>query len=183
MAYADPPYPGCAKLHYAQDPSGIPAKEVNHEQLLAELTTYDVWALSTHTPALRWLLPMCPEDVRVGAWVKPFCAMRGQRVCYAWEPIIWRGGRKKTHKDQLTARDWVSETPPHFHKKAIGNVKGQKGRGFCFWMFDILGMLPQDQLFDLYPGSGAVMHYWKLYCSQSAFFGPNNKMLKCTTED
>lgn len=172
FAYADPPYPGCAKLHYAQDPSGIAAEEVDHEKLLAELATFDAWALSTHSPALRWLLPMCPDDVRVGAWVKPFCSMRGQRIAYAWEPVIFRGARKKVHTDQLTARDWVSETPPHFHKKALGNTKGQKGQGFCLWLFDMMGLTPQDELVDLFPGSGAVTHFWEAWKSQGTIW-PN----------
>ena len=166
FAYADPPYPGCAKLHYDADPSGIPAEEIDHSALIEELMGYESWALSTHSPALRTLLPLCPDDARVGAWVKPFCAMRGQRIAYAWEPVIFWNPRKKVNSEQLTARDWVSETPPHFHKKAIGNTKGQKGIIFCFWLFDLMGLIEGDELVDLFPGSGAVSIFWQNYLSQ-----------------
>jgi hypothetical protein len=92
--------------------------------------------------------------------------MRGQRVAYAWEPVLFWNPRSKLREDQLTARDWVEETPPHFHKKAIGNTKGQKGLRFCYWLFDVMGLLPIDELIDLYPGSGAVSHYWRQYSRQ-----------------
>ena len=37
---------------------------------------------------------MCPAGVRVGAWVKTFCAFKkGVRPAYAWEPVIFTGGR------------------------------------------------------------------------------------------
>ena len=175
FAYADPPYPGCARLHYKADPSGIPAEEVDFAALLAELQTFDSWALSTHTPSLRWLLPMCPEGTRVGAWVKPFCAMRGQRIAYAWEPLLFFNPRRKTDKAQLTVRDWVSETPPHFHKKALpGGTKGQKGRGFCFWMFDMMGLRDGDEVADLFPGSGAVTHYFRQWLAEKPWIRTAN---------
>lgn len=37
IAYADPPYIGQAKRHYRNDPSGIPAAEVDHAALIAEM--------------------------------------------------------------------------------------------------------------------------------------------------
>jgi hypothetical protein len=44
LAYADPPYPGQAKIHYSHDPR---CAEVDHAKLIAELETYDGWALSS----------------------------------------------------------------------------------------------------------------------------------------
>lgn len=44
LAYADPPYIGQARRHYANDPSGVPAEEVDHEALLDLLQGYDGWA-------------------------------------------------------------------------------------------------------------------------------------------
>ena len=166
FAYADPPYPGCAKRHYASDPSGIAPVEVCHEALIRELMTYDAWALSTSSTALRQVLPLCPESARIGAWVKPFCAWRGQRIAYAWEPVVFFNARPKVHADQMTVRDWVSETPPTYHRKAIGRTKGQKGIGFCFWLFDVMGLVDGDELHDLFPGSGAVTIFWQAYINQ-----------------
>jgi hypothetical protein len=66
-AYADPPYMNQARRRYN-------CPEVDHKSLIARLETYDAWALSLSTPSLQQVLPLCPEGVRVGAWVKPFCA-------------------------------------------------------------------------------------------------------------
>lgn len=167
FAYADPPYPGCAKAHYAEDPSGIPAAEVDHAALIERLGGFDGWALSTHSPALRSLWPLCPEGTRCAAWVKPFAVFRpGQRVAYAWEPVLWWGGRPKKTKQELTVRDWVAVSPPVFTGKAKGATKGQKPYEFCTWMFEMLGMEPEDEFHDLFPGSGAVGTAWAAWRRQ-----------------
>lgn len=91
MAYADPPYPGQARKHYRNDPSHIPAAEVDHAALIAQLCDEypDGWALSTSSAALRDVLLLCPADVRVAAWVKPFAVFKpGVNPAYAWEPVI-----------------------------------------------------------------------------------------------
>ena len=98
FAYADPPYPGQAKRHYAREArrAGREAKEVNHECLIGYLCDEfpDGWALSTSSPALKMILPMCPDGVRVLAWVKPFApAYVWPRYC--WEPVLLQGGRKR----------------------------------------------------------------------------------------
>jgi hypothetical protein len=106
FAYADPPYMGQAKKHYSHDPN---CAEVDHAALIERLNAYDGWALSLSTPSLKHILPLCPDDCRVMAWVKPFCAFKvNVNPAYAWEPVIVRGGRKRT-RHQETVRDWVSE--------------------------------------------------------------------------
>lgn len=99
FAYADPPYPGQARKHYGPD-----AREVDHVLLLAYLETFDGWALSTSSPALRDVLALCPPGVRIGAWVKPFASFkRGVDPAYAWEPVIYRTARTWS-RDQPTCR-------------------------------------------------------------------------------
>lgn len=151
VAYADPPYVGCAHRY--------PEKtEVDHVELIARLCDEfpDGWALSCHTPSLRFLLPLCPDNVRVMAWVKPFAVFKpGVNPAYAWEPVIVRGGRKRTRK-QPTVRDWVSANITL--KKG---VVGAKPESFCLWLFDVLGLQPNDELVDLFPGSGAVTTAWE----------------------
>jgi hypothetical protein len=34
---------------------------------------------------------------------------------------------------------------------------------FCWWLFDLLGALPGDELVDLFPGSGGIGRAWRLY--------------------
>ncbi len=93
FAYADPPYIGQAFKHYRDHPDF--AGEVDHVALIDQLCSgrFDGWALSCSSPSLRYLLPLCPETVRVGAWVKPFHALkRNVRPSYGWEPVVFWGG-------------------------------------------------------------------------------------------
>lgn len=151
VAYADPPYPGCAHRYPEK-------QEVDHAELIARLVEEfpDGWALSTHVPGLRLVLPLCPEDVRVMAWVKPFAVFKPNvGVAYAWEPVIVRGGRKRT-RGQPTVRDWVSE-----NITLRRGMVGAKPEGFCWWLFDVLNLREGDELVDLFPGSGAVSAAWR----------------------
>jgi hypothetical protein len=108
FAYADPPYLGLAAKFYGHlhaDAADYDKPET-HQALIDRLCAeFDGWALSLHTPSLRAILPMCPPDVRVMAWVKPFASFKpGVGVAYAWEPIIVRGGRRRTRKQQTVSR-------------------------------------------------------------------------------
>jgi hypothetical protein len=157
FAYADPPYIGQAKKHYGPD-----AKEVNHEVLIGTLNTYDAWALSLSTPTLKQILALCPDDVRVCAWVKPFASFKpGVNPGYCWEPVIVRGGRK-LGREVATVRDFVSANITL--KKG---VSGAKPEDFCNWLFQFVGLTPGDELFDLFPGSNAVLSAWQRYERQT----------------
>jgi len=148
FAYADPPYIGQAKKHYSHDPR---CAEVDHADLIAQLETYDGWALSCSSPSLQQILALCPTDVRVGAWVKPFCAFHvNVNPAYAWEPIIWKSAQKR-ERAQLTVRDWVSE--PITMQRGLVGVKPD---AFCYWLFELLNIHPDDTFDDLFPGSYAV---------------------------
>ncbi len=150
FAYADPPYIGQAKRHYAHDPL---CAEVDHAELIARLCREyeDGWALSCSTPSLKQILALCPDGVRVMAWVKPFCSFKPNvNPAYAWEPVIVCGGRPRTRK-QPTVRDW--------HAEGITLRKGlcgAKPKGFCYWLFEVLNVERGDTLDDLYPGTGIV---------------------------
>lgn len=149
VAYADPPYPGMARKMYAHDPR---CAEVNHRLLIAHLCdAFDAWALSTGSVNLRAVLPLCPEDARVGAWVKPLVFYKpGVRLAYAWEPIIlWRP--RPRPKSAGTMRDFVVANTT-FGK----GLKGAKPEEVCWWMFEALGMVPEDEFHDLFPGTGVV---------------------------
>jgi hypothetical protein len=149
FAYADPPYIGQAKKHYQ-------CAEIDHAELIGRLCSdYDAWALSLISPTLKAVLAMCPDDVRVMPWVKPFCSFKANvNPAFAWEPVITRGGRK-LGRDVPTMRDWVSagitlERGTH----------GAKPNEFCFWLFEVMGLTPEDEFHDLYLGSGAVTRAW-----------------------
>ncbi len=154
MAYADPPYVGQARAHYGED-------EVDHEALIRRLIQdYPAgWALSASSPSLRLLLPMCPEGIRVMAWIKPFCSWKPNvNPAYAWEPVIVWGGRKRTRFED-TVRDWVAE-----NITIQRGLAGAKPVLFSFWLFEVLNLLPDDEFDDLFPGTGAVTKAWHAWC-------------------
>jgi hypothetical protein len=166
MAYADPPYPGQSKRHYADHPDY--AGEVDHRELVARLVgDYpDGWALSTSSTALRYVLDLCPEDARVAAWVKPFAAFKNQRITMAWEPVIYRArGGAAEHVGHLV-RDWIAVAPQVFRGGDRTGVPGTKPKEFCYWLFHLLGLGPTDELHDLFPGSGAVSEAWDAWRAQ-----------------
>lgn len=173
FAYADPPYIGMAKKHYAKEAiaDGRVASEVDHVQLIARLMDEypDGWALSASSGSLRILLPICPLDVRIAAWVKPFCVFKkGVRPAYAWEPVLFRGGRNKNHPPP--EKGGKATTPKDFHSANItlrrGTV-GAKPDSFALWLLDLLNVRPEDQIDDLFPGSGAVSRAWEQWRNQS----------------
>ena len=171
VAYADPPYPGQSKRHYkdATDVDGITwaGEEVDHAELVERLRTdyVDGWALSTSSTALREVWNLCPE-ARVAVWTKGFAAFKNQRVTFAWEPVLYvaRGGAAEDVGSFV--RDWVSAMPPVFTQKEASGIRGEKPLEFCFWLFDLLGLRPDDDLHDLYPGSGAVSRAWEQWRRQ-----------------
>lgn len=164
FAYADPPYLGCAPLYAAHHPEApIWDDPETHRALIERLVTEfpDGWALSLHSPSLRVVLPMCPASARVGAWVKPFASFKpGVPVAYAWEPVIFCGGRKRG-RNMPTVRDWTACSIT-----LRRGLAGAKPRGFCRWVFDILGAEPGDALTDLFPGTGAVGAAWAEWTRQ-----------------
>lgn len=155
FAYADPPYLGQAKKHYAKEAAadGRIASEVDHAALIESLAEYDGWALSLSSPSLRTILTMCPDDVRVMAWVKPFASFKpGVNPGYCWEPVIVkRAPGRKLGRDVPTIRDYIS-----CNITLKRGVSGAKPEAFCHWLFDVMGMQRDDDFADLFPGSGAV---------------------------
>lgn len=154
IAYADPPYPGCAWL-YKDHPDY--AGEVDHAVLIKSLCNdFDGFVLHTSSVALAALAPRLPSDVRIMAWVKGFAAFkRNVPVAYAWEPVIVRAARKPAVSKRLVLRDWV-ECPITMRR----GLTGAKPEKVCHWAFEVVGARPEDDLVDLYPGTGAVTRAW-----------------------
>jgi len=162
FAYADPPYLGCAGYYPEQ-------LEVDHAALIERLVVNypDGWALSCHSPSLRVLLPLCPTDVRVMAWVKPFAVFKPNvNPAYVWEPVIVRGGRRRT-REQGTVRDWVSA-----NITLRRGIVGAKPDGFCYWLFAVLNIQDGDELHDLFPGTGTVTSCLRAWQHQRSLVEP-----------
>lgn len=154
FAYADPPYLGLAAKFYGHLHPEAAAYDdpETHRALIERMTAeYDGWAMSLHSPSLREILPMCPKEARVMAWVKPFASFKpGVGVAYAWEPIIVWGGRRRT-RDQRTVRDWIAE-----NITLKRGFTGAKPTAVVRWLLEVLNAQEGDDIEDLFPGSGAV---------------------------
>jgi hypothetical protein len=168
FAYADPPYLGCGKLYAKHHPDALVWDDPqSHKDLIGRLVDEfpDGWAYSLSSPTLHTILSFCPSNVRVMAWVKPFCSFKPNvNPAYAWEPVIVYGGRKRTRK---------METIPDFVSCNITLKKGLTGAkplGFWLWLFAILNAEPEDQFEDLFPGSNGGAVAWKMFCNQQSMF-------------
>lgn len=166
-AYADPPYLGCGKTHYGRlHPEAADYDNPETHRLLIERLSdeFDCWAFSLHEPSLRILLPMCPPDVRVGVWVKPFASFKPNVTrAWTWEPVFFRfHADRRISRNAPTWRDHVSA--PIAMRKGF---PGAKPEAFSFWMFEGLNLLPEDDFHDLFPGSGSVTQAWAKWKQRS----------------
>jgi hypothetical protein len=110
------------------------------------------------------MLHLCREivgenRVRVGGWFKPFASFKpGVNPAYAWEPVIFCGGRSAVERggrEVSTTRDWVSA-----NILLERGTSGAKPPAFCHWLFEFLGANGDDEFHDLFPGSGGVSRAW-----------------------
>lgn len=160
IGYADPPYIGCAHL-YKDHPDY--AGEVDHAQLIDRLQSdYDGWVLHAAATA-KSMATLAPLVEATGArwmtWVKGFAAFkRNVSVAYAWEPVIVKPARKPVVSKRLVMRDWIQEsiTP----RKGL---TGAKPEAVCHWAFEMVGARPEDELDDMFPGTGAVSAAWRTW--------------------
>lgn len=154
FAYSDPPYLGCASFYKELHPEWAKWDDPEtHRQHIAWLADEypDGWAMSLSSPSLRTILPMCPDDCRVLAWVKPFASFKPNvGLAYAWEPVIFRGGRTRArHED--TTRDWAA-----ISITLRKGLTGAKPPAFVHWLLDAFNARLGDQVDDLFPGAGGV---------------------------
>lgn len=155
LAICDPPYYGMAVKFYGDlHPEAAVYDTIEgHQALIDRLSAeFDGWALFLGSVNLRVILPLCPPDVRVMSWVKPFCSFKPSvRVAYAWEPVIVRGGRPFEGRDVDTVRDWFSE-----NMAMEKGLVGAKPPRVIEWLLSVLNAAPEDEIVDLFPGSGSV---------------------------
>lgn len=165
-AYADPPYLGTAEKFYGElHPEAAEWDEPETHKLLIEQLSdeYDAWALSMGSTTLRLMLPWCPEEVRVGAWIKPFASFKANVThAFTWEPVLFRFDRKRT-REQDTWRDHIAE--PITLQRGFTGAKPEK---VCFWIFEGLNLHDGDEFHDLFPGSGAVTRAYDRWRARSS---------------
>jgi hypothetical protein len=154
-AYADPPYLGYSRFYRDLHPDAMDYDDpATHQALIDRLVAEypDGWALSLTSGNLHDILPMVPRDCRIAAWVKPFASFKpGVNPGYTWEPLIFRGGRRRTDKAEATVRDYCS-TPITLRRC----LTGAKPEAFCRWVLDLLGFQVGDTIDDVFPGTGVM---------------------------
>ncbi|NPT50764.1 hypothetical protein GNZ10_13765 [Ralstonia sp. 3N] len=160
IGYADPPYIGCAHL-YKDHPDY--AGEVNHAALIDRLMSeYDGWILhASATPTSMAVLAPLVESTgaRWMTWVKGFAAFkRNVPIAYAWEPVIVKPARKPVVSKRLVMRDWIQESIT-----LKRGLTGAKPEAVCHWAFEMVAARPDDELHDLFPGTGAVSRAWETW--------------------
>jgi hypothetical protein len=166
LCFSDPPYPGQAKRHYSNDPSGIPAEEVDQVELIQRMIRdYDGWAMSTSSPGLFRILQdfndnyaiegpefFLENGIRMASWVKPFCSWKPtHRVQYCWEPVLFKPARTKGGRGIPSCRDFLSA-----NITLRRGTHGCKPDAFNDWILDLIGYKPGDTMDDLFPGTGGM---------------------------
>jgi hypothetical protein len=170
IGYADPPYINCAHLYKEHPDYG---GEVDHAQLIDRLEAeYDGWVLhAAATPASMAIIAPLVEKTgaRWMTWVKGFAAFkRNVSVAYAWEPVIVKAARKPVVSKRLIMRDWI-ECPITLKR----GLTGAKPEQVCHWAFEMVGARPEDDLDDMFPGSGAVTEAWRTWKLKFALPAPS----------
>jgi len=167
VAFADPPYENESKQHYGwhKDYGG----EVPYDKLVDRmLEEYpDGWALCMKVstlPKVMLQLEAAGKKHRVGAWCKTNpCYKKNVNPAYAWEPVVFVGGRRRPN-DREFIRDYcVSATNLNSQR-----FVGAKPEPFCLWAFAMLGLERTDEVDDLFPGTGAIGAVWKAFKNQEA---------------
>jgi len=170
LGYADPPYIGCAHL-YRDHPDF--AGEVDHAALIKRLEAeFDGWVLHASATA-RSIAVLGPLVESTGArwcsWSKSFAAFkRNVSVAYAWEPVIIKAARKPVVSKRQINRDYI--VAPVTMKRGL---TGAKPEDVCHWAFELVGARPDDEIIDIFPGTGAVGRAWRTW--REKFTLPSDK--------
>lgn len=167
LLYADPPYVGQSHRHYRDhtDYDG----EVDHLELLTQLDAADGFVLHMSSPSIGYIAYLMEEyglcaGARWMSWVKPFAAFkRSVPVAYAWEPVLVSAARTPVVNGRVVMRDWLAE--PITMQRGLSGAKPER---LCRWLFEVMGAEPDDELVDMFPGSGAVTRAWQRWCNNLA---------------
>jgi len=161
LGYADPPYIGCAHL-YSDQPDF--AGEVDHAALVERLESeFDGWVLHAAATMRSYatIIPIMEKlnGVRICQWMKPFAAYkRNVSVAYATEPVFIKSARKPVVSKRQVMRDFIAESITL--RRGLTGAKPEK---VCHWAFELVGARPEDELIDLFPGTGAVTEAWRTW--------------------
>jgi hypothetical protein len=168
---ADPPYLGRAERWYGPTGCGIAkgkgrasAHELAHvydtvqahRELVETLqNNYDGWAIAMSVHSLSTYLSFVETDsrngIRVAVWNKPNAVPSGNRILNNWEPVLLKVPKsRRGQKTGKTCHDVLTCAPPH------NGFVGAKPIEWTRWVLKMLGVQDQDEVTDMFPGSGMV---------------------------
>lgn len=176
FAYADPPYLGRGEYYKAHHADALTWNDPEtHRALINRLQAEypDGWVMSLSERSLGTILPMCPKEARVVAWItdRPRFAGKAVPVRKHFEPLIFCGGRPYADTGNraadfiVTKQERLPAGQPRYAMvksdiRAGRTFLGRKPVAFSLWLLDLLGWKPGDKIDDLFPGSGAVQAAW-----------------------
>ena len=176
LAIADPPYLGRAALWYGgkgRSKHGTAGRARGRGQLAAEYhpeahewddpakhidliatldREYDGWAVAASGKTLAPLLTTVDElGGRVAIWHVTNAIPDGARVRNVWEAVLYKtpAGRRAVGTGHRVP-DLLSAAHP------VSGFVGAKPDAWTRWVLNLLGFEPDDEIVDMFPGSGAV---------------------------
>ena len=180
FAIADPPYYGRARRWYGSGGCGVghgigqadnhPEAHIwdepeAHLEMLANLkANYDGFAIATSVMGLNVYLREIDlkqgSGYRMAIWHKPISSPSGSRIRNAYEPVlIYVPKDRRGYKSHARIDDIRS-----INIEPIGFI-GAKPKAWVWWVLDLMGVNKNEQVDDLFYGSGAVtkaVEEWRL---------------------
>lgn len=180
LAIADPPYLGRANRWYGNGcgharglgradyhpHAGTWDDPATHRALVSRLEAeYDGWAIAAAADSLSVYLPVCPSSVRVLVWHKGNAIPAGFRISNQWEPVLAKIPDSRRGRNDATSVSDVLTAGVNNRT----NFVGSKPPAWTHWVLSVLGYSPDDELHDLFAGSGAVEAAAALYLPPSEY--------------
>lgn len=178
IAIADPPYFGRAHRWYGAGrghAGGHGRADIHlnasdwdlpetHQSLVAELEREcDGWAIAMAPDSLPLYLAVAPPAARVAVWARGNAIPSGSRVRAVWEPVLIKIPPQRSPHGAGPAVDDVLTVGID-----AGGFAGRKPAAWTHWVLGMLGYRPaDDELVDLFPGSGAVTRAAETYAAPS----------------
>lgn len=168
LYYADPPYFGCGSLYAEHHPQALDWNDpAAHRRLVEQLQDEaDGWVLHTSATiesAALYAPLLVGTGARMCSWRKGFAAFKKNvPVAFAWETVFIKAMRKPVVSKRLVMRDWI-DTDIQESITLKRGLTGAKPEKVCHWAFELAAARPDDELTDLFPGTGAVSKAWRVW--------------------
>lgn len=123
----------------------------HHDLIRTMEANFDGWALAAAADRVHELMAVAPRQAHLCVWVRPNAMPGGGRVINKWEPVIVRvHDTRRNRRAGMQVSD-VLVAPTH-----RSGFLGSKPEAWTRWVLNLLGATAEDDVTDLFPGSGSV---------------------------